>query len=160
MLDDCAQGIFSRYKSPNQPFGSCSDFALYSYNKFCPVLDGALLLSMRPDIDISFNGCVRNCLAYEALDAYEKHLKINNDLFNESDYKCTILLLKNSRKQYDIYYNNLSVTFKDTNISDYSTTIIKSLESKHLIESITPFVAFIALTFASFSFITIVRKSS
>lgn len=75
LLEDCAHCL------PNPEGRGCGDIALYSMNKFFPIVSGALMLSCNPEVDLSPPDGLP-VLQQEAVDAYRQHLLENRILAN------------------------------------------------------------------------------
>ena len=133
LLEDCAQGIFSCYEKDNKSFGGKGDFALYSLNKFFPVLDGAILLSQNSEIDVSLNKEKLTPLNKKALFDYGKHLKINRKIFFNTDQNDKLQLINESLRQYDIYYEYINNDLGKHGISSYSKNILENFNYDMLI---------------------------
>lgn len=101
LLEDCAHAPFSRTEA-GEPFGTTGHFALFSFNKFIPVPDGALLTSMATD---DSDGCVSaNEIDATAIGHYLGHLRMNAELLRCDDPDAARTLLARSGDQYDQYY--------------------------------------------------------
>ncbi|MBT6937925.1 MAG: DegT/DnrJ/EryC1/StrS aminotransferase family protein [Candidatus Marinimicrobia bacterium] len=135
LLEDCAQGVFSRYEENNLPFGGKGNFALYSLNKFLPVLDGAILLSHVNKINVSLNQNELTPINKKALDSYKKHLKNNREIFLNDDQNETRELIKKSSKQYDRYYEYISQDLGNHKLCSYSEELMESFDCEKLILS-------------------------
>lgn len=133
LLEDCAQGIFSSYRKDNKPFGGKGNFALYSLNKFIPVLDGAILLSQVKEINVALDQEKLTPLNEKALFSYENHLKINRKIFSHMNQNDTLQLINESSRQYDRYYEYISNDLEKHGISSYSKNILENFNYDMLI---------------------------
>ena len=132
LLEDCAQSLFSKYKADNRPFGSIGDFALFSFNKFLPVLDGATLISNLSEFDLSVDDQKLQPLSRESLRAYYDHLEINKWIAESEDNLLSEKLLMETSQKYDDYYSFINKHLSARKISDYSKNIIKSIDYDNL----------------------------
>lgn len=74
VVDDLAHAPFTAGAN-GRLLGEGADVALYSLNKFLPVVDGAILLSRRPDIDVAIGEAALPELPESAQAAYRAHLQ-------------------------------------------------------------------------------------
>jgi hypothetical protein len=103
VIDDCAHAPFTT-TSEGKPLAEHAELALYSLNKFLPVVDGAILISQRADIDLSLNEEGMSELPDEAQQAYQNHLRAGLDLFNSVDPAQARGFLEKLGEFYERYY--------------------------------------------------------
>lgn len=103
VVDDCAHALFTTTPD-GSPLAKNADLALYSLNKFLPVVDGAILISNRSDIDLSLDEGTFAELPNEAQQAYQDHLQAGRDLFNSNDPTQTKHFLEKLEEFYERYY--------------------------------------------------------
>lgn len=103
VVDDCAHAPFTT-TSDGKPLAENVDLALYSLNKFLPVVDGAILISNRSNIDLSLDERTLAELPDEAQQAYQKHLQAGRDLFNSNDPAQAKCFLEKLGEFYERYY--------------------------------------------------------
>ncbi len=121
VLEDCAHSLFTDY-SDGGVTGSRSDFSLFSLNKFLPVPDGAILVSMRPEVNVAVSlGDDR--LPRGAIDAYLLHLELNAELLSTHDAHVARGLLADSGAAYDRYYEVISDRLVPLAVSNESVAI-------------------------------------
>lgn len=97
LFEDCAHAPFAT--APQ------ADVALWSLNKFLPVVDGAILRSRRRNIDV-------NCPEHPSLPphvmaAYHQHLDLNSHLAL-ADPQQAVDIEHESRLAYEVYYKYIS----------------------------------------------------
>jgi len=133
-FDDFAHALFSA--SPDgEPLFKGSEIALFSLNKFLPVTDGAILLSMRSDIDISLNEEMLLELPLQAQKAYQSHLHAGKQLFEAVDGRHAISALEKIRNNYEIYYSIINADLSPHRQSVSSKKIETSFPYDQLIQS-------------------------
>lgn len=71
LLEDCAHCL------PTDDASVCGDVRLYSYNKIFPVIDGAVMFSCTPRVDLTFGRDKMEPLQDAAVEAYSRHLSAN-----------------------------------------------------------------------------------
>lgn len=103
VVEDCAHAMFTTMAS-GQSLAKDADLALYSLNKFLPLSDGAILLSNRPDINLSINEELLPELPLQALESYQKHLHAGRDLLNSKLPVQAESCLEKLGKYYEEYY--------------------------------------------------------
>jgi len=103
VVDDCAHAPFTTTPD-GRPLAENVDIALYSLNKFLPVVDGAILISNRPDINLSLDEKALSELPDETQQAYQNHLQAGRDLFNSDDPTQAKCYLEKLGKFYEQYY--------------------------------------------------------
>ena len=135
LLEDCAQGIFSKYKNDNKNFGNKGDFALFSLNKFIPVIDGAILISHIDNKDVSVDEKLI-CINKKAMNAYKLHLDTNKEILLSDDQEKVKLLIKKSVKEYNIYYDYINTDLNNHKICEYSENIIELFDYEYLIKNL------------------------
>ncbi len=96
LLEDCAQALLGPVSSAR-----AADFALYSINKWLPVMDGAILKSRRVDVDVSIV-LEPEWLPVSARYAYLKHLDANTVFAARGSVEA----LNDSRAAYEEYYQS------------------------------------------------------
>jgi dTDP-4-amino-4,6-dideoxygalactose transaminase len=74
VVDDLAHAPFTAGAN-GRLLGEGAELALYSLNKFLPVVDGAILLSRRPEIDVAVGEAALPELPEKAQAAYRSHLE-------------------------------------------------------------------------------------
>jgi len=74
VVDDLAHAPFTA-EANGRLLGEGAELALYSLNKFLPVVDGAILLSRRTEIDVSVDEAALPELSESAQAAYREHLQ-------------------------------------------------------------------------------------
>jgi dTDP-4-amino-4,6-dideoxygalactose transaminase len=74
VVDDLAHAAFTA-ASNGRLLGEGAEVALYSLNKFLPVVDGAIVLSRRGNVDVSLDEAALPELAEGAQAAYREHLQ-------------------------------------------------------------------------------------
>lgn len=95
LLESCAQalpGTASRH----------ADFALYSINKWLPVIDGAILKSRATDVTIEHT--LGSFLPARAVSGYAAHLAANQRIAEAPGAAAALDAFKNSSAFYDAYY--------------------------------------------------------
>jgi len=111
ILEDFAQTLFVDRTE------FIGDFTLFSFNKFLPVHDGALLLSHRNDISLKCDMSAMVPLPDVAIKAYDKHLEYNYLILQESDQSNCRVLLKKTEVYYNQYYFYLNSDFSQARVS-------------------------------------------
>jgi hypothetical protein len=119
LLIDCAQALASRDDAGNW-MAAAGDFALYSLNKFLPVTDGAILLSHRPDVDVSLAGSALLPPSATTLAHYEAHLRLNAAILDSASPAEAGRLLDLTGAAYDRYYAGIMGDDGPRRISDES----------------------------------------
>jgi dTDP-4-amino-4,6-dideoxygalactose transaminase len=74
VVDDLAHAPFTAGAN-GRLLGEGAELALYSLNKFLPVVDGAILLSRHPDIDVTVDEAALSELPEVAQTSYREHLQ-------------------------------------------------------------------------------------
>jgi len=103
VVDDCAHAPFTTTPD-GRPLAKNVDLALYSLNKFLPVVDGAILISNRSNIDLSLDERTLAELPDEAQQAYQNHLQAGRDLFNSNNPTQAKCFLEKLGEYYERYY--------------------------------------------------------
>lgn len=117
LFEDCAHAAYA--KAPQ------ADVALWSYNKFLPVVDGAILRSRRRHIDVS---CAEHPpLPPYVMSAYHQHLDLNSHLALAEPQQA-IDIENESRLAYEEYYRYISTTPVTHGISSESKCIIANTD--------------------------------
>lgn len=99
LFEDCAQALFAKADD--------ADVALWSYNKFLPVVDGAVLKSRRRDIKlapISISGDL-GTLPSKVVNSYHQHLHLNARMAKLHDRTQVLDLERESQLAYEQYYS-------------------------------------------------------
>lgn len=128
IVSDCAHAPLSRTED-GMPLGELGDIALYSLNKLLPVSDGAILLSLTPEIDLALDENCLPSLPLPAIEAYGRHLLACRGLFEASDPESAAGYLGEIEAGYEKYY---------AYINDDLAPHRQSPESRY-IESIFPY---------------------
>lgn len=97
LFEDCAHALFAKAID--------ADVALWSLNKFLPVVDGAILKSRRRDIDVSYTAT--QPLHPRILNAYHQHLDLNARIAVCSDPAQVNDLANESNLAYEEYYKEI-----------------------------------------------------
>ncbi len=92
LFEDCAHCL--------RGSGQDGDVVLFSLNKFLPVIDGAIMASRNPSLDVSVHEQL-DPLPDECLAAYALHLEYNGRIAKDNDVGTNIL---NSIQSYNAYY--------------------------------------------------------
>lgn len=103
VVDDCAHAPFTTMPT-GEPLAEHADLCLYSLNKFIPVVDGAILISNRPDINLSLDAMELPELPEDAQQAYQTHLQAGRDLFNSDEPVQARCFLEKLGESYEQYY--------------------------------------------------------
>ena len=128
VVDDCAHAPFTTTPT-GESLAEHADLALYSLNKFIPVVDGAILTSNRPDINLSLSERELPELPEDVQQAYQNHLQAGRDLFNSDEPAQARCFLEKLGESYEQYY---AVINSDLNPSRQST------RSRH-VEDVFPY---------------------
>jgi hypothetical protein len=103
VVEDCAHAPFTC--APNgEALGEKAPLCLYSLNKFLPVGDGAILVSHRPDIDLSIDEEALPELPMRAQQAYLSHLDAGRSLVTSDDPVQAKTHLERLGITYEDYY--------------------------------------------------------
>jgi perosamine synthetase len=131
LLEDCAHAAFSRTEA-GDPMGTTGHFALFSFNKFLPVPDGALLTGMGvDDVDCGVTG---DEIDTTTIDHYLGHLRLSGELLRCGDPEAARTLLELSGNEYDQYYEVINNDFSPKRQSTLSRTIERGISSSELID--------------------------
>jgi len=103
VVEDCVHAPFTTM-SDGRPLAENADIALYSLNKFLPVVDGAILTSSRSDIDLSLDEGALTELPDVVQQAYQNHLQAGRDLFDSNDPVQARRFLERLGEFYEQYY--------------------------------------------------------
>ncbi len=103
VVDDCAHAPFTTTPAGESLTGH-AELALYSLNKFIPVVDGAILVSNRPDIDLTLDERELRELPDDVQEAYQNHLLAGRDLFDCNDPSRARCHLEKLGEYYEQYY--------------------------------------------------------
>jgi len=129
ILVDCAHAAFSETRE-GVPFGEAGEFALFSWNKFVPVPDGAFL-----------KGASKNGTGDERSDAeigpaaianYLCHLRTNAELLRCQDPRAAAVLLEKTSQYYDEYYAVIKSDLSPKRPSEVSSRIGRALSLRAL----------------------------
>lgn len=96
LFEDCAHALFA--KAPD------ADVALWSLNKFLPVVDGAILRSKRRDIDVT--NFEQASLPQRTMNAYHQHLQLNSRI-SKCPAPQVFDLAQESNLAYEEYYKEI-----------------------------------------------------
>lgn len=107
VVDDLAHAPFTT-TADGHFLGESSDLALYSLNKFLPVVDGAILLSNRADIDVAVDEAALPELPEEAQAAYRAHLQAAGALAGCDDPERARQWLRALGESYEQYYATIN----------------------------------------------------
>lgn len=99
LFEDCAHALFAK--------ASDADVALWSFNKFLPVVDGAILKSRRRDIDVTPMAPFQQPVPSRVMNPYHQHLGFNARLAVCSDPTQALELKQQSDRAYEEYYKNI-----------------------------------------------------
>lgn len=97
VLEDCAQALLGSASEVRH-----GDFALYSINKWLPVVDGAMLKSRRPEVDVGAPAI--EPLPTRAVRAYSEHLGWNATTAGAADTLAARSYGRSSELSYMDYY--------------------------------------------------------
>lgn len=103
VVDDYAHAPFTTTPT-GEPLARYAEIALYSLNKFIPVVDGAILLSSRPDIDLTLDESKLDELSDDVQQAYQNHLQAGRDLFECNEPSQARRCLERLGGYYEQYY--------------------------------------------------------
>ncbi len=103
VVDDCAHALFTTTPD-RRPLADNADLTLYSLNKFLPVVDGAIIISSRSDIDLSLDEKMLAELPDETQQAYQRHLQAGRELFNSNGSSQAKSILEKLGECYEQYY--------------------------------------------------------
>ena len=140
VVEDCAHAMFTTMMEDGQALSKNADIILYSFNKFLPVSDGAILLSNRMDIDLSIDENLMTELPTEVIDAYQNHLQAGSDLFQTKKQFDAKFFLEKLSDYYENYYtfinNDLSPFRQSANSKDIADNFrYSSLVKNRLLNS-------------------------
>lgn len=116
LFEDCAQALFAK--------AADADVALWSYNKFLPVVDGAVLRSRRRGINVTNPSYVEAYLPPKVANDYHQHLDLNSRILKITDPEQALDAENESKLAYENYYG-----FINSDLSLYA----QSPESKCII---------------------------
>ena len=128
VVSDCAHAPLTRTDA-GIPLGEIGDVALYSLNKFIPVCDGAILLSMTPRVDVALDEEALPELPAATVEVYTQHLQACRRLFDAPSPDRAAEHLDIISSSYENYYKF---------INDDLAPRRQSLESRR-IEACFPF---------------------
>jgi len=104
VFDDLAHAPFTM-DSSGKLLAEEAELALYSLNKFLPVIDGAILSSKRADMGVAFNESKLSELPVTTQHAYSRHLHAGYDLFKSKDPVQCRQNLEILEAAYEEYYS-------------------------------------------------------
>lgn len=133
IIDDCAQAMFTITPS-GRPIIDEADLCLYSFNKFLPVVDGALLLSRHPEINLTLNEKSLPELPLNVQKSYLDHLKLVRELFLLKNNSKSLNILNGIILYYEKYYDYINSNLKLHRQSDLSLQIEDIYPYKKLIQ--------------------------
>ncbi len=119
LFEDCAHALFA--KAPD------ADVALWSFNKFLPVVDGAILRSRRRDIDLSLHNLIQPHLPARVMGAYHQHLDLNARLALAPTEQAADLL-NESMMAYEQYYQAISTDLAVYSQSDETAAVVANTD--------------------------------
>lgn len=133
VVDDLAHAPFMT-AAAGKPLPENAQIVLFSLNKFLPVPDGAILISNRPDIDVSLNeeGLIE--LPAGTLQAYRSHLQAARELFESSDPLEARTLLGKLANAYETYYSVINSELEPCRQSSGSRCVEESFPFAGLVE--------------------------
>ena len=103
VVSDCAHAPLTRTED-GTPLGDLGDVALYSLNKFIPVCDGAILVSLTPKVDLALEEVDLPALPAATVEAYGEHLAACRRLFDAPTVACAAEQLALINAGYETYY--------------------------------------------------------
>jgi dTDP-4-amino-4,6-dideoxygalactose transaminase len=130
ILEDCAHALF---KTPGLAGISNikADLMLYSFNKFLPVTDGAILGSTSKDLDVSkLMAGMKRQFSEKAIKAYKSHLDWGGKLLIETDLEKSMPILRKLSTSYEDYYQHISQDFCGYNQSEEAKYFLQSIDIK------------------------------
>lgn len=133
VVDDLAHAPFTTAPTGRALIDD-AQIGLYSLNKFLPVIDGAILVSNRADIDVSIDECKLQELPADVQDAYRGHLRAGCDLFADGDTGQARAHLAELGLCYEKYYAHISTDLAPRRQSAYSVQIEKAFSCDRLID--------------------------
>lgn len=127
MIEDCAQGLFSQY-ADGSPIGKHGDFAIFSFTKSLPSIDGAMILVNNEKyypLSLVYNKSILHLISVLSMFF---HLKTQS-LIAKNNFKLLDLLLSNSSKVFSIiYYYMMNNQKNPTNLTNYSKNILNCFD--------------------------------
>ncbi len=99
LFEDCAQALFAKALD--------ADVALWSLNKFLPVVDGAILRSRRRDIVVTPPALYVLPIHNDTRTAYHQHLTFNARIAVSNDRAQVTELIGQSNAAYENYYSQI-----------------------------------------------------
>jgi hypothetical protein len=154
VIDDLAHAPFATGVC-GRPLAENAQIALFSLNKFLPVADGAILVSNRPDIDVSIDedGLVE--LPGPVQSAYRNHLQSARDLCESHDPFEARISLRNLASAYELYYSAINSDLRPFRQSARSRRVEEAFPFGELIErrSINSRILYEGLTSSVFSLV-------
>jgi dTDP-4-amino-4,6-dideoxygalactose transaminase len=132
VVHDCAHALYNTRESFGV-FQDSMDVILYSLNKFLPVVDGAYLLSNRPDIDIAIDTSILQELPIKAQQAYLNHLEAAKHLYECVSLKLAKGYFQEISSHYEEYYNYINKDLRPSRPSAQSERLEASYPHNELI---------------------------
>ena len=103
VVSDCAHAPLTRTES-GIPLGEIGDIALYSLNKLIPVCDGAVLSSMKSEVEVSLEEATLPGLPAATIQAYVRHLEACRLLFDAPSPASAVEYFGAIEAGYEAYY--------------------------------------------------------
>jgi dTDP-4-amino-4,6-dideoxygalactose transaminase len=133
VVDDLAHAPFALARS-GASLVENMQIVLYSLNKFLPVVDGAVLASNRPDIDVTTDEIALTELPQPAQQAYRAHLEAARDVFESGDPAQVRILLRQLESHYESYYSAINSDLRPFRQSEDSRRLEAATAYDELIE--------------------------
>ena len=134
VVDDCAHALFTTAPD-GVHLSEGAELFLYSLNKFLPVVDGAILASNCPDINLTLEEETLYELSDEAQKAYQLHLKAGLDLFNCVNRDQAMYYQEKLGTYYQKYYEIINSELSQCRQSGRSKEIEETFPYDWLIEN-------------------------
>ncbi len=122
VVSDCAHALLSTTED-GISLAELGDVALYSLNKFLPIADGAILLSLANDIDIAIAEERLPELPKPALAHFKRHLAECRELFMCSSASGAAKMIDALSDSYEAYYALINTDLRPYRQSDESRWI-------------------------------------
>lgn len=103
VVSDCAHAPLTRTES-GIALGEIGDIALYSLNKLIPVCDGAVLSSMKSEVEVSIDEATLPGLPASTIEAYVRHLEACRLLFDAPSPASAMKHFGAIEANYEAYY--------------------------------------------------------
>jgi len=133
VIDDFAHAPFAMAAS-GEPLVETAQLGLFSLNKFLPVVDGAILISNRPDIDLSMDESALPELPGNVQQAYQHHLQSARELFESKDPAQASIALRNLKNFYEEYYSAINSDLRPYRQSVHSRRVEEAFAFEQMIE--------------------------